>query len=568
MASFFRSISTKIFGIAAALLVLMVAASLASAVLTRNVHRQLETLSESLYPLTVTVADLRASLLAARLEIAQRDAGRQGDDECRRVALRRSQEGDRLIARAEALRAQGVKLAQLEGNRIELARLEALIDEIERSHRRLDALVLRQCAAPIGSPLAAQVNAETDEHADDLIGNVDAVSREIEDFVEKGGRIVARNEELAMQANLALIAVASLVGLLLAFLITRGLTRPIMRLRTGAQAVQAGRLDEEVPVTSGDEIGDVTLAFNEMVAGLRAKERIKAAFGQYVDPRVVAELVEGGAERISAGEKQVATVYFSDMAGFTSISERLAASSVVALVNAYFSEMSQPIRERQGLIDKYIGDGIMAFWAPPFCEPSEQAALACAAALEQFERLEAFRLRVPDLVGLRRDAPHISMRVGLATGEVIVGSVGSEIAKSFTVIGDTANFGSRLEGANKAYGTRILIDETTRAMAGEAIEAREVDMIGVVGRDEPMRAFELAAMSGTLDSGRRELFALYAVALAHYRAGAWDKAEAAFAKALALDADDGPSTTMLDRTRLLRAAPPADWDGVWRLTSK
>jgi len=306
-----------------------------------------------------------------------------------------------------------------------------------------------------------------------------------------------------------------------------------------------------------------------MIGGLRAKEQIKETFGQYVDPRVVAELVEEGrAERVSAGAKQIATVYFSDLAGFTSVAERLQPGAVVALMNAYFSEMSAPIRDRGGLIDKYIGDGIMAFWAPPFSDPQTQAADACAAALEQFERLESFRRRVPDILGLRRDAPQIDMRIGLSTGDVVIGSIGSDIARSFTVMGDTVNFGSRLEGANKAYGTRILIDGDTRRAAGVAIEAREVDRVAVVGREEPVTVYELAALAGGLSAERQALFELYAKGLEQYRKGAWARAEMLLAKALGAAPGDGPSTIMLERARAFSLSPPEGWDGTWRLTAK
>lgn len=569
MASFFRSIGTKIFGIAVGLLLLMVAASLVSAHLSQDVHRQLRTLSHALYPLTTTLTELHGALQDTRLEVAARTSGRTGEAACRQVVAERNIEGDRLIARARALREQGARLAVLERNRIELARLEVLIADIAAAHERVDPLLLRLCAAPEGSALEDRLDAETEDRADELLAKVTAVSREVSAFVAEGNQTVERNQELALRANFGLIGASALVGLMLAWLVARSLTRPIVRLRAGAQAVEAGRLDEEVPVTSADEIGDVTRAFNHMIAGLRTKERIKETFGQYVDPRVVAELVEEGrAERLSAGAKQTATIYFSDIAGFTSVAERLAPGAVVTLMNAYFSEMSAPIRERGGLIDKYIGDGIMAFWAAPFSDPRTQAADACIAALAQFERLEAFREHVPDILGLRRDIPRIDMRVGLATGEVVIGSIGSEIARSFTVMGDTVNFGSRLEGANKAYGTRILIDEGTRLAAGSAIEAREIDRVTVVGRSEPVAVFELAARAGALPAERQALFELYAQGLELYRRGDWAAAETAFARALAQDAADGPAAVMLERTRQFRASPPTDWDGAWRLTSK
>jgi class 3 adenylate cyclase len=568
MASLFRSISIKIFGIAAGLLALMIATSLVSASLTNQVHRQLRTLSESLVPLTMTLADLRSNMLTTRLEIARQEQGGVPPAACRATAAKLSAEGDRLIVQAEALRALGAELAVLERNRLKLARLEGLIEAINDEHKQLDALVLRQCANTPGSDTAGLVNAEADSHVAELAARANAVSAEISTFVAEGGRIVEQNQELAARANMALIAASALVGLLLAYLVTRGLTRPIIRLQAGARAVQAGDLNSAVPVTSSDEIGDVTTAFNEMVEGLRSRERIKETFGQYVDPRVVSGLISGSTQSIAAGEKQVATLYFSDLAGFTSIAERLAPSTVVALVNAYFAEMSRPIRDHHGIIDKYMGDGIMAFWVPPFADASTQALEACKAALIQFERLEAFRAQVPDIIGLRRDIPQIAMRVGISTGEVVVGSIGSEIARSFTVMGDSVNFGSRLEGTNKVYGTNLLIDGMTRDRAGAAIEVREIDLLAVVGRDEPSRVFELAGLAGGLSDTTQALFDAYADGLSHYRSGAWIKAEKAFKAALAIVPTDGPATTMLARCEQLRATPPANWDGVWRLTKK
>ena len=568
MASLFRSISIKIFGIAAGLLALMIVTSLVSASLTNQVHRQLRTLSESLVPLTMTLADLRSNMLTTRLEIARQEQVGAPPAACRAAAAKLSAEGDRLIVQAEALRALGAELAVLERNRLKLARLEGLIEAIDDEHGQLDALVLRQCANPSGSDSARLVNAEADSHVAELAARTNAVSAEISTFVAEGGRIVEQNQALAARANLALIVASALVGLLLAYLVARGLTRPIIRLQAGARAVQAGDLSSAVPVTSSDEIGDVTTAFNEMVEGLRSRERIKETFGQYVDPRVVSGLISGSTQSIAAGEKQVATLYFSDLAGFTSIAERLAPSTVVALVNAYFTEMSRPIREHHGIIDKYMGDGIMAFWVPPFSDASTQALEACKAALIQFERLEVFRAQVPDIIGLRRDIPQIALRVGISTGEVVVGSIGSEIARSFTVMGDSVNFGSRLEGTNKVYGTNLLIDGMTRDRAGAAIEVREIDLLAVVGRNEPSRVFELAGLAGGLSDTTQALFDAYADGLSHYRSGAWMKAEKAFRAALAIVPTDGPATTMLARCRQLRAAPPAEWDGVWRLTGK
>ncbi|MFC3713378.1 adenylate/guanylate cyclase domain-containing protein [Sphingoaurantiacus capsulatus] len=557
MASFFRSISLKIFGVAAGLLAIMIATALWSGFLTQQVHLQFRTFNEALFPMTLRIAELRAVVIAETVPL-DRTGG-----QCRAQLDALAAKAGALAGEAESLRANGAKLAQLERNKLELARLEPMLAELAGHQTHLAALLRAACDT---DDPAADAAART--QAGEVVARAEAINAEIDGFVLEGATIVGDNQDAARRATLAMIGAAGLVGLMLAWVIARGMTRPIARLQAGARAVGEGQLDTEVPITSKDEIADVTRAFNAMVSELREKERIKETFGQYVDPRVVADLMAAGSDRSTTGEKQVATLFFSDIAGFTALSERLAPSTLVNLINAYFSEMSGAIRDRSGVIDKYIGDAIMAFWVPPFADATTQAADACAAALEQFARLERFAARVPDLIGMRRDLPRIDIRVGLATGEVVVGSIGSEQARSFTVMGDTVNFGSRLEGANKAYGTRILIDGATRDAADGAVETREIDLVTVVGRQEPLRVFELAAMAGELPAERRRLFDLYEAALAPYRGGDWAAAAKGFEAALKLDAGDGPAQAMLARIKASKLKASAGWAGVSTLTEK
>jgi adenylate cyclase len=270
-----------------------------------------------------------------------------------------------------------------------------------------------------------------------------------------------------------------------------------------------------------------------------------------------------------AGEKKQVTVFFSDIAGFTPIGERLSSVGVVRLINEYLSLASAPIIENHGVIDKYIGDEVMAFWCTPFVEAGEEARLACRAALAQFEQLEILRERLPDVTGLRKDLPEVHIRVGLASGEALVGSIGSDYARNFTAMGDTVNLGSRLEGANKVYGTRILICEQTRTAAGDAVETREIDWITVAGKREPLRVFELLSPAGRLSPARERARTAFEAALSAYRARDWPAAEAGFTACLDHDRDDGPARVFRERVARLRTAPPADdWDGVWRLSGK
>src|SRR5205823_5254304 len=288
----------------------------------------------------------------------------------------------------------------------------------------------------------------------------------------------------------------------------------------GTLAVQQGVLETEIPVTSRDEVGELTASFNSMVRELRAKARIRETFGRYVDPRIVEGLIENTDALAGGGDRRVMTVFFCDMKGFTGLSEGMTPAGMVRIVNRYLAMMSEPIRRHRGIIDKYIGDAIMAFWGPPFTQPEEQAAFACMAGLEQLAALETYSAELPELMGIKR-VPHVDMRIGAATGEAIVGNIGSDVSMSYTVMGDAVNLASRLEGANKAFGTRFLVNSRTAEMAGELFEFREIDLILVDGKQEPEHAFEVVGRRGELTLAVRALLERFAEGLAAYRRRAW-----------------------------------------------
>jgi adenylate cyclase len=378
-----------------------------------------------------------------------------------------------------------------------------------------------------------------------------------------------RRQERVIRVSTLMLATAAALGLVLAGAVTLGLVRPVRRLLAGAKAVEAGALDTVVAVTSRDEIGSLTKAFNAMVGELKVKQRIRDTFGKYVDPRIVQNLIDNPSVMGGGGERRAMTVLFCDMKGFTTLSEGLTPTSLVNVINHYLTAMSAAIRAQNGIIDKYIGDGIMAFWGPPFITDDDQATLACQAALDQVARLDAFRAELPEVLGVKHNLPEVNIRVGIATGDVVIGNIGSDVLKSYTVMGDTVNVASRLEGASKAYGTRLLANEATAARTAGAIEVREIDAILVVGKTEPERIYEVLGRKGEVDATRLALRGRFAAGLAAYRRQAWPEAEAAFTAALELAPDDGPSRVFLARLAELRANPPAaDWNGVWALTSK
>jgi adenylate cyclase len=389
------------------------------------------------------------------------------------------------------------------------------------------------------------------------------------DGLTRGAVARAKLEEVrAVRLNWIITGVAAALGLVFAAFATRTLVGPVRQLLGGTRAVESGNLEVSIDVKTPDELALLANSFNSMVAGLREKKRVTETFGKYVDPRIVSGLLEN---RLPAegGQRQVMTVFFSDIAGFTRTCEGLMPDTAVRFLNGYFSFMSQIIRAEQGIIDKYIGDSVMAFWGPPFTDELRHAELCCRACLAQLQELEPFRRSLPELLGVRFGLPEVDVRMGIATGEVTVGNIGSDAARGYTVIGDTVNLASRLEQANKLYGTRVLVSEATRELAGDDLVFREVDSLQVLGKTEPVRVFELVGLPDDLSTTQEEGLKRFEAALADYRARHWERAENGFRQVLKVIPDDGPSRVLLKRIEAFKQVTPGDdWNGVWVAQSK
>ena len=305
-----------------------------------------------------------------------------------------------------------------------------------------------------------------------------------------------------------------------------------------------------------------SVAFSYATEG-RQRRQIKQTFSRYMSDLLIQDLLKHPEKLRLGGEKRVLTVFFSDLAGFTSLSERLSPEEVVTLLNRYLTTMTDIILAGGGLIDKYEGDAIMAFWGAPIPQ-EDHAARACLAALDNQKRLAELREEF-----IHMGLPPVHARIGINTGEMIIGNMGSNQRFDFTVIGDSVNLASRLEGAGKEYGTRILISEETYRQASGQVEVREVDWLRVKGKEMPVRIYELLARKGELDAVQKQVRDLFAQGMVLYRQRQWVEALAIFQRILTLVPEDGPASTFSKRCEDFRLSPPAaDWDGVYRLTSK
>jgi class 3 adenylate cyclase len=281
-------------------------------------------------------------------------------------------------------------------------------------------------------------------------------------------------------ANVVVVTIMAVA--ISAYFITRSLLGPIRNLSQAMGKVAQGDLSERVPVTSNDEVGELTGQFNNMVEGLRERERFRETFGRYVDESVAATILKREGEGVLAGETREATVLFTDIAGFTTIAEHLAPDALVAALNEYLETVLEPIRAHGGVVNTFIGDGLFAsFNMPLACESH-----ACAAVRAAIEIQRAVGGRTFGDMGAA-----FATRIGISTGHVIGGSVGAGRRLTFTLLGDTVNLAARLEQLNKDYGTRILVSNSTREACGDQFVFRDLGSVAVRGRSDAAIVFSV-----------------------------------------------------------------------------
>ncbi|HQF40014.1 MAG TPA: adenylate/guanylate cyclase domain-containing protein [Opitutaceae bacterium] len=314
---------------------------------------------------------------------------------------------------------------------------------------------------------------------------------------------------------------------------------------------------------AGAAAGFGAVAVQSFLLERARKKEIQGWFGSYVSPAVVKQLVQNPEALKLGGEKRELTIFFADLANFTTLSESMPPEELVPLINSVLEDLTEGVLHHGCYVDKYIGDAIMGVFGSP--EPLENHALsACRAALESMRRLDALNARIE-----REHGRRLGMRIGVNTGDVIVGNVGSTKKRNYTVLGDAVNLASRLEGANKEFHTGILIGPRTAAQLGGALVTRPVAQLKVKGKKQAVEVHELIGEPDMLDEGARRFLAAYGEGYAAYCQRRFVEACRAFATAATLRPDDFLATRYAEETeRLADAPPPADWEPILELHSK
>lgn len=351
-----------------------------------------------------------------------------------------------------------------------------------------------------------------------------------------------------------------IVVILISIKLSGKITQPLDQLAQEANQIRVLDLEGKgMDDTIFDELIEVSDSFKKMKIGLRS-------FRKYVPTDLVVGMIQSGQEANLGGRKEDLTIFFSDIAGFTSMSEKLTPEQLVKVLGEYLGAMSDIIMKRDGTLDKYIGDAIMAFWNAPNPVPNH-AVQACFAAIENQQKLAELRIR-----WVNADLPPIGCRIGLHTGNVVVGNFGSEKRLNYTIIGDPVNLAARLESACKQYNITTMISQQTYEAAKDHIEVRLLDNIAVKGKKEGVFVYELLGRKGKLIQEVREFNEAYQEGLAAYNAHEWDRAVECFEKAEYLKRSEDPaSRKLIAKSKNFKANPPAEGTDLWAtdvLTSK
>ena len=303
------------------------------------------------------------------------------------------------------------------------------------------------------------------------------------------------------------------------------------------------------------------------------KKFLKSTFGSYISPKLIDQMYEDKQEPKLGGQSGYHTAFFSDIQSFSSFSEILEPEKMVSLMNEYLTEMTNILLEHKGTLDKYIGDAIVAFYGAPVSLENHEYH-ACLTALEMEKKLEIMRSQWeaegdwPDLVH------NIRHRVGLNSGQMVTGNMGSAMRMNYTMMGDTVNLAARLEPAAKHYGVYIFVAENTQKVVADQFDWRFLDYLRVKGKKKPVKAYELISLKNEMTDKQSQLVKAFDEGMSLYHKKEWAKAKKRFKDSLSLeenftDRPTTPSAVYLDRCEYFKADPPGkDWDGVWTMTTK
>jgi class 3 adenylate cyclase len=546
------SIRAKISMLAAALLLLLATVGGIAIDGLWRIHGELRSLHEQILPLDVMLEDLAQQEIQREAELyamlrSNAEGAKQDPNALSNMLAEEAKAVDHLVATV------------LDHHDVpEHPEITAALDpaiQMLADQGKAFAISARGLAAALGSDneAAAKVAFEAFVVRGQLLreslgGLTDAMRTAM---LDAAGRAEEHEERVQFMVIVAAV-IALIIGVIGTVVISGRITKPIRALVAGAKQVEDGDLDTTVAVTGRDEISSLSLTFNEMVAGLKVKEEIKDTFGKYIDPRIVERLIGDGA--LLDSNKRSMTVTRSQYAGFAKFSEQSGPEQIVERINAYYSAMADEIADGNGVVDKMMGDTVLAFFGPPFTPGGNQAELACLSALRQTKWRPA-----------NSPAEHRPL-IAIASDASIVGTMGSERTRSFTIMGDNVAVAETIASACRVFDLDILLNGATKADLGDQFITRHVDTVEVTGRSAAIELYELIGTRDEVGRDDLQFVADYEAALKTYKAMDFDRARDMFEACSDARPDDQATQLMLERLDLMEMDPPEDdWSGAWPL---
>jgi adenylate cyclase len=359
-----------------------------------------------------------------------------------------------------------------------------------------------------------------------------------------------------------------LVAILLAIYISGIVVQKIKRIIRSAEEVGRGNLAVRFEHGGSDEFGNLTVALNQMVMGLNEREKIKGILGSMIDPVVVSEAMKD-LQALKRGSEKIITAFFSDVASFSTISEKLTPPQLADLLNEYLSAMTIILKAHGGVLDKYIGDAIVGIFNSPV-DVEDHVYKAVIASMEMEKKLAELRAQWREKKKYIPEAWQMTFRIGLNTGLAKVGLMGTDALASYTMMGDTVNLAARLEAAAKDYGVTILATDAVYEEVKERIFTRRLDVVRVKGKNQPVTLYQIICEKGQETAQMAEAVNRYEQGLAAYLQKSWDAALGFFQEAQRIqNVADTACQLLIERCEAYKLnPPPADWDGVYTRTTK
>ena len=568
------SLGAKFVGLTAGLILLLSATAAISLRNSAETVRQIKTVVQFAIPAYGALArsqirsleqsvELRRALLLAEDPAAPDEAISERIEAFRTARTKFHQEiqdAERLLKDERVITSSALAVSDLRRSRDELIGLRT---PIEAYDQETDACLAAIRARSLRD--ARQRLATIDGLRDQLTERLEAVRTGMFAVLKTVSQEAEAAQARTQMVTIVVFVLSSILGVSVAAIGAVRIIRSIRSIVRGAEAVEGGNLETRIDLPSRDEIGRLATSFNRMTEGLRLRERIRDTFGKYVDRRIAEQLIGSRSLLAERGDRCEVAIMFCDLAGFTTLSERIAPERMVEFLNTYFSLIAREIAATDGIIDKYIGDAVMAYWCPPFVPQEEVALRSADAALRCLGQVPAIVAASREIFQARVRDPWI--RIGIASGQGITGSIGAEDRRNYTVIGDRVNLASRIEGANRLYRTTNLVCPRTAKTIRGKFELREIDTVLLPGIEDPQAIFEIVGRASQIPAEKQNLRVAYELALAAYRSGDWPAARRHFCDCLSMASEDGPTRTMLERIETLPAtsATTGGWSGVWRL---